>query len=49
MLAPILFTVYIELLMKLRSSGFGCYIDDTFLGALGYADDINRISPSIRG
>ena len=38
-LSPILFTVYIdELLLKLRSSGFGCYIDDTFVGALGCAD-----------
>ena len=35
--------------MKLRSSGFGCYIDDTFVGALGYADDITLMSPSIRG
>ena len=50
MLSPILFTVYIdELLMKLRSSGFGCYIVDTFVGALGYADYINLMSPSIRG
>ena len=49
-LSPILFTVYIdELLMKLRSSGFGCYIDDTFVGALGYADDVTLMSPSIRG
>ena len=49
-LSPNLFTVYIdELLMKLRSSGCGCYIDDTFVGALGYADDITRMSPSIRG
>ena len=49
-LSPILFTVYIdELLLKLRSSGYGCYIDDTFVGALGYADDITLLSPSIRG
>ena len=49
-LSPILFTVYIdELLLKLRSSGFGCYIDDTFVGALGYADDVTLMSPSIRG
>ena len=33
----------------LRSSGFGCYIDDTFVGALGYADDVTLMSPSIRG
>ena len=46
-LSPILFTVYIdELLLKLRSSGFGCYIDDTFVGALGYADDVTLMSPS---
>ena len=49
-LSPIIFTVYIdELLLKLRSSGFGCYIDDTFVGALGYADDVTLMSPSIRG
>ena len=49
-LSPILFTVYIdELLLKLRSSGYGCNIDDTFVGALGYADDITLMSPSIRG
>ena len=49
-LSPILFTVYIdELLLKLRSSGFGCYIYDTFVGALGYADDVTLMSPSIRG
>ena len=29
--------------------GFGCYIDDTFVGALGYADDVTLMSPSIRG
>ncbi len=38
-----------EVLMQLQSSGFGCYIDDTFVGALGYAYDITRMSPSIRG
>ena len=49
-LSPILFTVYIdELLLKLRSSGFACYIDDTFVGALGYADDVTLMSSSIRG
>ena len=49
-LLPILFTVYIdELLLKLRSLGFGCYIDDTFVGELGYADDVTLMSPSICG
>ena len=49
-LSPILFTIYIdELLLKLRSCSYGCYIDDRFVGSLGYADDITLISPSIRG
>ena len=49
-LSPVLFTIYIdELLKKLKMSGAGCYIEDTFVGALGYADDITLISPSIRG
>ena len=48
-LSPILFAVYIdELLIKLRSSGVGCYIGNTFLGAFGYADDIILICPTIR-
>ena len=27
----------------------GCYIDDTFVGVMGYADDVTLLSPSIRG
>ena len=46
-LSPILFTIDELLLLKLRSSGYGCYIDDTFVGALGYPDTL--LSPSIRG
>ena len=39
-LSPVLFTIYIdELLKKLKMSGAGYYIEDTFVGALGYADD----------
>ena len=31
------------------SSGFGCHINSTFVGVLGYADDVTPISPNIRG
>ena len=46
-LSPVLFCIYIDsLLTKLSESGIGCYMDDNFLGALGYADDIILIDPS---
>ena len=49
-LSPMLFAIYIDvLLLQLGTSGLGCYIDNGFLGALGYADDIVIMSPSIRG
>jgi hypothetical protein len=47
-LSPILFTVYIdELLSQLSTSHKGCYIGDTFCGALGYADDVILLSPTV--
>jgi len=34
-LSPVLFCIYIDnLLVKLSKSGFGCYIGNTFVGAL---------------
>ena len=49
-LSPVLFSIYMdELLVRLKSSGFGCYINNTFVGVLGYADDVTLISPNIRG
>jgi len=46
-LSPVLFCIYIDgLLTTLSESGFGCYMGDNFLGALGYADDIVLIAPS---
>ena len=39
-LSPILFTLYMDVLLsRLKSCGFGCYIGQSFVGALGYADD----------
>ena len=49
-LSPLLFTVYIdELLEKLKRNGIGCYIGNHFVGALGYADDIMLLCPSVAG
>ena len=40
-LSFILFTVYFdELLLELKDSGYGCWIGNTFCGALAYADDV---------
>ena len=40
-LSPILFTLYMDVLLsRLKSCGFGCYIGQSFVGTLGYADDI---------
>ena len=47
-LSPILFTVYFdELLLKLKDSGYGCWIGNTFCGALTYADDVTLLSPTL--
>ena len=47
-LSPLLFSVFVdELLEKLKNKGIGCYIDHLFTGALGYADDIILICPSV--
>ena len=49
-LSPILFNIYIDkLLLELYGSGYGCYINNIFVGALCYADDVTLLSPSIRG
>ena len=40
-ISPILFNLYLdELLISLRTSGYGCYVGNTFCGALAYADGI---------
>ena len=49
-LSPILLNIYIDkLLLELKRSGYGCHINNTFIGALCYADDVTLLSPSIRG
>ena len=34
---------------ELKQSGYGCHINNTYMGALSYADDIILSCPSIRG
>ena len=49
-LSPLLFTVYVdELLIKLKNSGIGCHLGHKFVGALGYADDIMLLCPTVAG
>ena len=48
--SPLLFSVYINgLIVKLRSTGLGCYVGTLFMGCLGYADDILLLSASRTG
>ena len=37
---------YIWMYFCLDSCGFGCYISQSFVGALGYADDIVLLTPT---
>ena len=47
-LSPILFSIYIdELLYRLRQSGFGCKIGHLYYGAVGYADDVSFVAPTL--
>ena len=47
-MSPILFGIYIdELLSRLHNSGYGCKIGHLYYGALGYADDVSFIAPSL--
>ena len=48
-LSPILFIVYFDtLICRLQASGLGCHFGNNFVGALGYADDITILAPSIQ-
>ena len=47
-LSPILFCVYMdELLYRLRLSGFGCHVGNISIPAIGYADDVALLAPTI--
>jgi len=47
-MSPIVFTIYFdELLCKLRNAGIGCHVGNVFCGAIGYADDVTLLAPTI--
>ena len=49
-LSPILFNLYIDgLLIRLQKSGVGCHMNNIYMGALSYADDITISCPSLYG
>ena len=49
-ISQIVFNLYIDrLLLCLQRSGLRCHINNTYMGALSYADDITLISPSLYG
>merc|ERR1712055_139713 len=49
-MGPLLFTVYVdELHIILKRNGIGCHMGNQFVGALGYADDIILLSPTVAG
>ena len=48
-LSPTLFTIYMDsLFSQLRLSGFGCHIGNSFMGAVGYADDVAILAQSVQ-
>ena len=49
-ISPIFFSLYIDpLLLALKKSQIGCHMNNVYMGALSYADDITIICPNIRG
>ena len=49
-LSPLLFTIYIDLLLsRLQQSGFGCCIGINFCAAMVYADDVMLLGPTVTG
>ena len=49
-LSPCLYCIYVDELIKvLESMKVGCYILETFMAALLYADDIALLAPSVKG
>ena len=45
--SPLYFNAYLDdLFVEMKTSGYGCYIDDFYYGILGYADDCALLSPS---
>ena len=41
--------VFIRLLGRLKESGIGCFMGNSYVGGMGYADDIKLLCPSLNG
>ncbi len=49
-LSPILFAVYIDdMLERLKESCIGCYLSNSYVGGLAFADDVKMICPTLSG
>lgn len=49
-ISPVLFCIYIdELLTRLERHGEGCWVGNQFYGAIGYADDLTLLAPTVSG
>ena len=49
LVSPILFSCYIDkLFSQLENSGIGCHVGASYSGAIGYADDIALVAPSLQ-
>ncbi len=49
-LSPILFAIYIDgMLEKLKESGIGCYLSNSYVGGLAFADDVKMLCPTLSG
>ncbi len=49
-LSPILFAVYIDgILERLKESGIGYYLSNSYVGGLAFDDDVKMLCPTLSG
>ncbi len=49
-LSPLLFAVYINgMIQRLKESGVGCYLSNSYVGGLAFTDDVNMLCPTLSG
>ncbi len=49
-LSSVLFAVYIDgMLERLKDSGIGCYLSNSYVGGHAFADDVKMLSPTLSG
>ena len=46
-LSPILYCIYIDDIFKTLRRGNGCWVNNYYIGIVGYADDLLLLAPSI--